>query len=442
MKVAIYNGFSFIHYEMIGHVIEYCIQFNFDFNIYACYDTFNKMEVEIYSKMEETNHLPYKEYDIHYKKHLYGIQWKEYYEKIFNNKLNWFYPELLNPDNYDIIFLLTDSDVIGSSIVLNNYDKIICIFHTDINVKKVYFGNILVRYQYLNNNINWVLPCYIGITKEDKQKLLLKNNKIIVTCIGSVYGDINVELILKKHFYKSYDEIEFNIISRKIKYSYNSSNILLHENCSTDIMYNILKKTNYIFCIKSIDEYNASKLSAVIPLGLSFGCQLIIPSEWYRYYNLNSVISYDEKSKFILDKNINLNSIYNELFDLIQHKNNIYNDLFSERKLNISFPELYILKISDIYNIILPNIYFGIDNKLKEYFKNSFFLDHELENINEPVFIYIDNIDKYFNIINNRKYKDIIICNIDNNIDIINNTIKKIKFIDIFHNKILIIFQK
>lgn len=441
MLIAIYNGFTFIHYEMIGHVIEYCIKNNLNYHIYACDEKYNPDEIDIYLSNYE-NKFSLEKYENYYNNNLVGVQWREFYNKIFNTNLEWMNPNLFNPNNYDLIFLLTDTDIIKSSILVENYEKIICIFHSNENIKKMFLGNILVRYQFLHNDMDWILPCYEGINKKEKYDIL-KNKKIIVTCIGIIYGDENMEIILKKHFFKNYNEIEFHIISRKIKYSYNSSNIFLHENCSTSEMHEILKKTSYIFCIKSsVKEYYDIKLTACIPLGFSFGCQIIMPNEWYRYYNFNSVISYTDNSTFTINNMYNIEAVYNELYELIEHKNNIYNKLINEKELYFKYPDLYLLKISNIYNVIMPEIYFGLNNKLKEYFKHAFFYDNELENINEPVFIFLDKIDAYLNIIGNRKHKDIVICNINNDINIINNKIKKMKFIDIFHNKIIIFFQK
>jgi len=442
MLIAIYNGFTFIHYEMIGHIVEYCIKNNLNFHVFACDHNFNSDEINIYLADPE-NDIPLEKYEKYYEKYMFGIQWKKYYEKIFNTNLEWKNPNIFNPDDYDLIFLLTDSDVINSVVLTNNYNKIICLFHSDINVKKMFFGNIFVRYQFLHNDMEWILPCYEAIKKEDKKSIILKNKKIIVTSVGVVYGDIDMEVIYKKHFLKNYNEIEFHIISRKIKYNYKSSNIFLHENCTTDEMYEILKETSFIFCIKSsVKEYYDTKLSAVIPLGLSYGCQIIMPNEWYRFYNFYSVISYTDNTTFFINNDYNFDIVYDELYNLIEHKNNTYNKLINQREIYISYPELYILKIFDIYNIKPLNIYFGINNKLKDYFKCSFFNDDELENINEPAFIYLDQIDKYYNIISKRKYKDIIICNINNNINNINIKITKMKFIDIYYNKIIILFQK
>jgi len=356
MLIAIYNGFTFIHYEMIGHVIEYCILNNLNYHIYACDDKYNEDEITIYLTDSTKSR---NDYDIVYSKHLYGIYWREYYKQIFNTDMKWFNPNLFNPEEYDIIFLLTDTDIIKPSILSKYYYKIICIFHTKENINRIFLGNILVRYLFMYNNIDWVLPCYKAIIKEDKQKILIQNQKIIITCIGIIYGDTDMESIFKKYFIKDYNNIEFHIISRKISYNYESSNIFTHENCNTNIMYEILKNTNYIFCINSVKEYCDTKLSACIPLGISFGCQIIMPMDWYRFYNLNSVISYNENSIFSLKKVCNLDIVYNELDELIEHKNNIYNKLIEERKLYLIHPELYILKISNIYNIKLPNIYFG-----------------------------------------------------------------------------------
>ena len=192
--------------------------------------------------------------------------------------------------------------------------------------------NIGVRYYPNNNYIDWILPCYKGITKQDKIKLQDTTHEINIVCIGSSYtqySNLNVELILKKYI-NNFDDINFHLIARKIEIKEYSKNIFIYELCNTSLMIDILKKCDYVFCFDTnIDQYINNKLSASIPLSFNFGCRLILPEKWKKSYLFKSAISYSENEKINLQKNLIFDDIYNELDTFIYHRNVIIEMLFS-----------------------------------------------------------------------------------------------------------------
>jgi len=303
MRIAVYHGLEYIHYEMLGYLIEYIK------NMYM-------LKFNIYAKIING-----------------GIDWLNYYNDNFNINMSWKNPDLFNPNNYDYIILLTDDDMTFTNDWLKKYNnKIIMINHFHKNRRILTKYSVGTRFFVSNPSQKWALPSYIGINKNDKLKTL--TNKIIVSCIG-IQNRPPSTLFLRDLFI-NFDEIEFNIIARYIPHKYNSNNIYTYTNPPPQIMFNIIKKSHYILCIDIPHNINSksNSISGSIPLSFSYGCNLILPEIWQKYYNFKSSISYldnhvqnNGQSKLTLSKNINLDNIYNELYELINHRNNVFNNI-------------------------------------------------------------------------------------------------------------------
>ena len=80
MTIALYHGFTEIHFEMLGYFIEYIKLNNINIDIYAI----------------SSNNT--------------GSQWYKYYETLFSVTSVWKDPQDFNPTLYDLIILLTDDD--------------------------------------------------------------------------------------------------------------------------------------------------------------------------------------------------------------------------------------------------------------------------------------------------------------------------------------------
>jgi hypothetical protein len=266
MKIAIYQGFLF-HYEMLGYILEYFLNSKivpFDQIDIYCWD-----DISIYGINDNSSN---------------GKEWKELYETIFNIKLNFIEPIKINPDNYDVIILVTDDDNTFKQEWLDKIGetKIICIDH---NAERITppenMTRLGVRFFYHRPKCLWAIPVYQYINKLDKIKYLAQTDKINVVCIGK-QGVPNSGEFLKELFY-NFDSLEFHIVSRKIEPKFdNYSNIKTYENCSTKNMMEIIKKAHYMLCFEDPNElkYAFNGISASIPLAFNSGCQLIIPKSW------------------------------------------------------------------------------------------------------------------------------------------------------------------
>ena len=289
--IAIYHGFHHIHFEMLGYIIDYLLSTKLKFNIYS--------------------HI-----------NIFSFHWKKFYDNLFI-PLAWNTPNLFNADNYEYVFLLTDDD---NTFKDNNKIKIICIEHIDyirrINVK----FRIGTRFFINRPECLWAIPCYNILNKQDKLDILNKENKINIVCLGKNQPP---KIDYLKNLFINFNEINFYLITREQQYNYEFyNNIFIYNNCLTNIMLDILTKSHYILCLdlNNSDHYIKQSISASIPLSFNFGCQLIIPKLWQNNYNFKSIISYN-KNKLILNKNINLDLIYEEQQEIINHRNKIFNQI-------------------------------------------------------------------------------------------------------------------
>jgi hypothetical protein len=199
-------------------------------------------------------------------------------------------------------------------------------------------SRLSVRFFYKRPNCDWSLPVYNFVSKYDKKNNILTSKKINITCIGIQNRPPSVDFL--KELFTNFDSIDFYIITRKLSSNYeNYPNITCLENCSTNLMMEILKQTHYILCFENPNNLEpvANSISAAIPLAFNSGCQLIIPKSWNEYYKFDSVITYSDKllqkndftSKITLNREINLDKIYTESYKLISHKNRIFDKILN-----------------------------------------------------------------------------------------------------------------
>jgi len=445
MKVCIFQGLEIYHYEMIGYLAEYFINNDIFFEIIA-----NKNNI--------------------------SIQWQNYYNSLFNRNLSWIFLLDFEYDSYDYIFLLSDDDpnYIGNYHIFKDIcsKKIISIDHHYLIRNNDMYSRISVRFFNNRPENKWILPCYNGISKYNKQQILNSQNNIIVTCIGSMYPK---SIIFLKKLLINFDDIEFNIITRKYTNELiNVNNINIFEMCPTNLMFEIISKSNYIFCNETIIEYEKQKMSGVIPLSFSYGCQLILPESWNKFYSFTSVIEYNINTKIILNKNNNLDEIYNELYYLQNQKQIILSDILKlPKKYNLPIINFIKKKVINVPTILIDfnsciNLYdykkdfIEIHTLNKIINKNNFIYEYESEenlvnflcnNITNPVIIYlnfnnyISNINELFNLIKKTKrllYDIIILRNInldDNIVTQIKKIIKKIVWSEFYENSLIIMSQ-
>jgi len=300
MKLALLNTFAF-HFEMFGHIIEYCLLKNIRLDI------FTEFENDLgWIKFYIFNYIP-------------GNENQEYDLNKQDNKLIRFYPfnVFTSSNDYTKVILATDDDLGVPNEIIN--EKFICIDHHITNRRPQVPIHISIR-DY-KKNIDWTFPVYKIIDIESKTKI----SKPIISCIGRFNCPKDISKF--KNLFKNFNNFTFAMIDRHlqdyIEIYRGFSNINCFPELNTTQMYNLLIQSDYIFISDENEDHCSVSLSAAIPLGLNCLCQLIMPEKMNEHLNLKSVITYSEKNKIELSKP-DLNLINKELSELITHKIKVF----------------------------------------------------------------------------------------------------------------------
>lgn len=431
-KIALYSGFDNIHYEMLGHLLEYFL--------------FTDKTIDIYCPNS-----------------MCGIEWLKYYENLFKAKIIFQEPSLFNPDNFDLIFLLTDDDMTFKQEWLDKIgeEKVIVIDHNGkIRREPINMSRLCTRCFYKRPNCHWALPVYNLLNKFEKIKYLSRTNTINVVCMGVQNIPPSVD-ILKKLFC-NFDSINFHIISRIFNNSFNNfKNIKYYLNCQTTLMMELIKCAHYVLFFDNPHNIEpiANSMSGAIPLAFSSGCQIIIPENWQTYYNFKSALTYKDlivqnnykTTQMFLTPLTYLDKIYDETYELIHHKNNTLDNLVDKhiKNNNDIFRNYFSIdeNISTLINVAVDftddkasiqkqsnffrevNCFINEDlnnKKIFYHFCKEHFINNFVFKINEPCFFNMDSesiTENYFSKLSLRGYRDIIVIKTNNQTE----TIKMIK---------------
>lgn len=286
MKIAIFQGFPNMHFEMIGYMIDFCRTYKHDFTIIA-----------------------------------HENDWKDFYEFLFG-KLDWNSQiDDFQPDNYDCIIVLTDNDPYFKEEW--HSDKCIRIDHAaGVTRRPTIRKSIAVRPSLINNEILWALPCYSMITRELKIICVNEQPRVNIISIGI---NTPTEEQLKKLF-SNFHDINFYIVAREIPEKYTEPNIFIYENASVNVMMNLICKCEYVFCtlIHYRELYIDLCMNGSIPMAFSSGCTLIMPKELEKAYGFKSAVYYDDDTKMWVGKNNKINEVFDERDELIERRNIIF----------------------------------------------------------------------------------------------------------------------
>lgn len=268
-KIAIYNSLPF-HYEMYGFILNYAKNTN--------------RFVDIYSV------------------DMYETEWLTFYKMMFKN-FTIKSPEEYKPLNdYDYIFLTTDTDHSFNPEWFN--DKVIVINH-HYKIRNMYSHNYINVAKFNNSNLEYAIPCYPLCYHQEKI------NTNVISIVGGheivIYNTkYNIDIINRVRF-KNQQPVELHFIARAIakeqlKLLDPSFKIYIHENISTIEMANILKKSSYIlltFC-NSEKKRDGKLASGSIQLAYNFLCKPIINSYTNTFLKLKGALEYNENSNELI----------------------------------------------------------------------------------------------------------------------------------------------
>jgi len=322
-NIAIFNSFPF-HYEMFGYIINYCYQKKFTLTIYT-------------NNVKDIGWFDF--YNSHFKD--YNIKYKSIND--FNNER----------DTYDFIFITTDDEPLFNSDWIT--DKCICIRHSS-EIRNAKFMNNLGTRPFVQNYINWALPCYPILSIKDK----INNN----------FDQLNIALIGGHYYYKydivnrissSIQNINFHIIGRyanffKSEFVTGNKNIIIYQNLETNKINELLARCDYILSDTGQNLHHSIgiTMSGCVPIAFSTLTPLIISKINNKLYNFKNVIEFDIETNepIILEKNIiNIESLYNERQLLVNmfstYVNNFINNIENGNNKNTAL----IIEPRDLNNI-------------------------------------------------------------------------------------------
>jgi mannosyltransferase OCH1-like enzyme len=266
-KVAIFNSLQF-HNEMYGYILNYAKN--------------NNKHVDIYSDNKD------------------NLAWSQFYELHFKN-FSIIPVKDYNPNNdYEYVFLTTDSDWGFNSNWF--FPNVVVINHN----YKAYRNPFSIHYINISNfkdsQLDYVIPCYPICNASNK----LQNN--IIAVVGgheiSIYRNkYNIDLFNRLKFYND-KPIELHFISQSINkedlQGINPNiNIFIHQNISTIEMDNILREASYIILSSSdsIPKREAETSSGAIQLAYNYLCKPIISKYTNKFLKLKGAYEYDEYDK-------------------------------------------------------------------------------------------------------------------------------------------------
>lgn len=293
MRALILHHFPF-HYEMIPSILQ----------------QFKDYEIDMYLTQKTTDFM----------------NWYVIYKQL-NNKFNLVYNLRDNDNNYDVIIIDTDDDLICSNIYNQYYASLGIPCYIINHIKTGCRSTINKEYRF-ERDIHGIHKTgddfhfcgYDYINVNDKINKL--SDRVSVAIIGDIVNEEENFLNDMINRFENFDEIDFYIINRTTPYWYNEGkkypNIKFFINCNTQIMFKILEKCHYVYFFgwkRAIKTCTAS-------VGLSFStlCRLLCCERCQSQYEIQSPIFKSMTDKFKLEKitKNDLENIYNERNRLIQ----------------------------------------------------------------------------------------------------------------------------
>jgi hypothetical protein len=309
-KIAIYQGFHNMHFEMIGYLIDFTKTHGFKYDVYA-----------------------------HIGGNTEAASWFEFYRDLFGKDLVFLAPHTIgnNLGEYKTIVILTDDDYSFSESWKN-----VC---KQTNIQLVYIDHCKdIRCDAVAIHIGtrpfltgqpakqgWALPTYAVVGSMEEKLGLINHEEPLVVGIGSAC--ITGTAQLQSLFGETFHEIDYvfmgrsNIIARLGFDTNCDGNIKVMTNVLTNDMHAVLKRATHILFTQE-GEYTKYLMSGALPLAFNYGLQVIMPQSWQEEYNFESIMVYKPGDVITIDMkrymNEDLETIFKEQNALIAHRNTTF----------------------------------------------------------------------------------------------------------------------
>jgi len=357
MRIALFHGFTQIHYEMMGYLIDYCLSSRVEFDIFAVEDSFG---------------------------------WKQWYADHFGINVEWQHPIHFDGSKYDYIVVLTDDDPSYRFQHKTEYRR--RAFAIAYGAKTVYIdhhadvrtgiyevlAHVATR-DFASTPRLWALPTYI-ITPFHKKVECVggDHERLHIACVGN--GNVPYDTsTLTSIFPNAPSYLTFHCINRKMPAGLlreangeAASYVKCYECADTVQMMDILAKCSHVLCLThpGDDKRAANIMSGVIPLSFAHGCQLILPQSWQDVYKFTSALPYAPDTTIHLDRQAYLDAleaVYKEASQLVHRRNCVFDRVFQKnaRVDSISSPVIESLARKPSWfralckevNMPLPNVF-------------------------------------------------------------------------------------
>lgn len=290
-KILLYNDFPF-HNEMFGFMLDYCRCKNYEAYVLFRHD-----------------HLKYFDF------------YKVFYKFNIVNEVN--------PEIYDMVVVLTDSDWSYEEKWINY--KTICIDHWyQLRNKLIKHHVPISPFRNIYYKENFIIPTYDCINISEYKKMVKKITYIDIVILGRAHPDNYEELnFIKCGVQPTFHIVNCHGVHESLK---NKPNVKVYDNKITTVeLYNLLLNSEYILITDKNDSHTKGySMSASIALSFNTGCQLIMPEEMNKYLRLKSAILYRKNQNLELSILPDYKLVEQEKFYFINIRNRILDNFFEK----------------------------------------------------------------------------------------------------------------
>jgi len=290
MRIAIING-HWYHYEMFGHILEYCKE--------------KYIDVDIFSNTDN------------------NMGWIDLYNQFFPT-IKWYPVSSFIADKYPYTVLTSDNDKLYNPL-WEYKTRVIVIEHLSTRVLNLPAYKTLQTRRFIkrtppSSNTSWVSPLWTYAPMDKYQNLT-------VTCIGGTSPKKQSDLT---QYFSNFSSIQFNIINRKATFAESLPNIKLYKGLNAVDMLTIAAKSHYILLLPMYNtNHKDLSMSASVPLSYTVGTPILMSQSFKDAYGYKGILSFSESPQELsFPSEKIMKDFIDGRKDLIQQRNTVFNSSF------------------------------------------------------------------------------------------------------------------
>lgn len=291
MKIAIFNGLP-IHFECMGFYIYYCRERGIDYTVFM---------------------LP-----------KYYHNWASFYKTYLDTNIKILYPHMDENEitKYDKVILVTDNDIFFHS-KFDLHPGLICVDHEIRNRRpnvKVHISMRPIQIDTSSIDKKYVYNLIPYLSLQNKELILKNENSLNLGIIG---GGKRNDFNLIKNLKVDWNNTTLYYITREISQDEHErlSSIVANycgvQNCDSILMFNILSVCHYILFTNNEPAFATERASSSVCMCFSNLCRAVMLRDYNKVYKFLSPIYFEDCP--LLDKEIDLNLVYQDQCNMIEH---------------------------------------------------------------------------------------------------------------------------